>query len=944
MVKSDRCARNASALAVVALLVKPPSVTLQLFFAVLVFMELLIPEIMVPSTSVAAAASEMNKRTIPAASFNGVATTIGTTGSIVRVPRRHAGLDCRAGAGAVDLEHPTGASAGNMDLASCLKLCRNTLGCTAVTTRTANIAWQQHVHTNCYANHGARELVDGDGTTKSCFVMTLSECRSQCVLTPECTGVEWNTSPIGGGECCLRADIELEKCISGPTAAKTWALHMLVWPGRVRLPLHQRPCRRRSNVNISACDTTSEPTDTYVNVVANTLQKPQQRQHEQTTKYVTTTTTTTNTTNGSSSTAHVSVRKGDSTASPPSSFSPGQAATGFWWLTTHFAERSFMPRHWSCNTSTPNRTCTLSQLQRLLPSVRAQGYSVVNVDWPVYAGPDSLYEGFGARDYWRVDPALGTDEDWARFVSTAHQLGLRVVADFNPSYFWTGAPAFQRAMADVKRYGVPPNSVVARVSTTAADATAWSTTSGVGVGGNDSDVARTSGDDGGGGRSSMPMDSPARWFLWTENCSSTAPLQPSDANPHDGVTNGWVRSPTAGGACYYSIWGQGQPCANLAAPEWQAELTRIVQHWVRDRGLSGFMLDAPGFYLTTTPPPLPNIVTAATTTATNTSAAPAAAAAAAAAAKNTLPTYYSKSEDPLSGLHDDLTRALIRRVIVEPAHALGAAVFGETYNLGRPPLTKMLDGGRNTDMPNTGNGGDGYPGFPGRLHALVVDQNATGLETLLSTTVDVLAGWTGGGVRTEPDARGPAPVAALKAAVTALTGSYYVVRMGPYCSSPYHSYGPPSSGDEWPGGCFGKWVGATPAVAATLKALPGAPALHPGTPRRVLRVNKATTYAALRLPAVAIEWGDSHSAAAGNLCEEGAIIVFNFAATPQEVQVDLSNTPVARPQVASDIIDPQAAVTPISASTALWHIKVAGYGWRALSVQLVGCGGSLSDG
>ncbi len=64
---------------------------------------------------------------------------------------------------------------------------------------------------------------------------------------------------------------------------------------------------------------------------------------------------------------------------------------------------------------------------------------MVNLDWPVEASPDSLYEGglnpssgfntnpntntkycsnlttdlgFGAKDYFKVDPLLGTDEDW----------------------------------------------------------------------------------------------------------------------------------------------------------------------------------------------------------------------------------------------------------------------------------------------------------------------------------------------------------------------------------------------------------------------------------------------------------------------------------------------------------------------------------------------------
>ena len=60
---------------------------------------------------------------------------------------------------------------------------------------------------------------------------------------------------------------------------------------------------------------------------------------------------------------------------------------------------------------------------------------------PVEASPDSLFEGFGAKNFTNVDPKLGTPEEWLAFVADAHGRGLKVVADFNPSYFWTGVSA-----------------------------------------------------------------------------------------------------------------------------------------------------------------------------------------------------------------------------------------------------------------------------------------------------------------------------------------------------------------------------------------------------------------------------------------------------------------------------------------------------------------------
>lgn len=684
--------------------------------------------------------------------------------------RRHAGLDCKNGTGAVDLENPPGSSLGLMGLDECLARCRTTPNCTGVTTDVVNLTWVEHKGVNCYAGHGATELIDGDGTVDSCFVMTLAECRSQCVLTPGCTGIEWNSS-----NCCLRSNIELADC---DTDSEPWSLHQLV--GRAVLPPSRRPCRRRSSIDIGQCDSYSEGTDTYV--IDELPREP-------------------------------------------------------WWLTTNFAERSFMPRHWSCNISTPNKTCTLRELTAMLPSVQEQGYTVVNIDWPVEASPDSLYEGFGAKDYWNVDPALGTDDDWTAFVADAHARGLRVVADFNPSYFWTGAPSFQQAVKDVAQYGLDR----------------------------------------------LPVDSPARWFRWTRDCDAGSMVQPPDAHPKDGVTNAWVRSPAAGGACYYSIWGTGQPCGDLASPEWQAELTRIIEHWVTDRGLDGFMLDAPGFYLAAPP----------------------------------------SAGNPISGLHDSIIGAAIRKAIVEPAHALGAAVFGETYNLLRPSTNKMLDGGRNTDMPNKGNGGDSYPGFPGLLHGMVVAGDASKLEALLQRTVDVLGGWSGGAVRTEPDSRGDAKVAGLKAAVTALVGTYYVVRMGNDCHSPYPSYPKPSPGDEWPGGCFGSWAGAD-AVSSTLKALPSTMALRPGSPRLALNVSSGGkgVYAALR----------TTTRSPSQACNKtAAVIAFNFASSATTMGVELKDSGIVAPQTTRDIINGKPG--PAVPSSGPWKISLPAYGWTALEVQ-----------
>ena len=157
----------------------------------------------------------------------------------------------------------------------------------------------------------------------------------------------------------------------------------------------------------------------------------------------------------------------------------------------------------------------------------------------------------------------------------------------------------------------------------------------------------------------LPAKSPARWFRWAAKCPG-AIQQPPDANPQNGFTDGWVYSPVAR-ACYWSVWGVGQPAGELTKPEWRAELTNIFSYWVTEMGLSGFMLDDPSAYL----------------------------------------AAHNQADNQKNDL---LVSRYVRDVIVEPMHQLGAAVWGEMYDFQRATTAKMLDAGRNTDMP------DGTPG------------------------------------------------------------------------------------------------------------------------------------------------------------------------------------------------------------------------------------------
>lgn len=169
--------------------------------------------------------------------------------------------------------------------------------------------------------------------------------------------------------------------------------------------------------------------------------------------------------------------------------------------------------------------------------------------------------------------------------------------------------------------------------------------------------------------------------------------------------------------------------------------------------------------------------------------------------------------------------------------------------------------------------------------------------------------------------------AGQKAAVTALVGCYYVVRMGaPNCTSPLPGYGPSPSGDEWPGGCVGKWTGAD-RVKTTLHALRSAhshPGLLPGSLRVVLPLASGGkgAYAALRYQATA----------AGT--KQGVVIVFNFSHRPSNITIDIQRTLIASGQSTVDLIQGGMG-PPVRPHATSWVVSVEGHGWKAIAVTLV---------
>lgn len=146
----------------------------------------------------------------------------------------------------------------------------------------------------------------------------------------------------------------------------------------------------------------------------------------------------------------------------------------------------------------------------------------------------------------------------------------------------------------------------------------------------------------------------------------------------------------------------------------------------------------------------------------------------------------------------------------------------------------------------------------------------------------------------------------------------------------------PGTGDEWPGGCFGKWVGAD-GVASTLRAVHGNAALRPGTPRQrlALAYGGTGTYAALRTALqLDLQPPRSNSSSGGSGSRVGVVIVLNFGANAATTGVDLNGTGVQAPQAGIVNLIDGTPGPPIGAAASPWQIRLPAQGWAAFNVTL----------
>lgn len=192
-----------------------------------------------------------------------------------------------------------------------------------------------------------------------------------------------------------------------------------------------------------------------------------------------------------------------------------------------------------------------------LDRIKAQGFQVIEI----FAPAEGLfaYNGLDTKDHYRIDPELGTMDDFRRLIRMAHSRGIAVVIFHNVGYHSVEAPDWLEA-CDLKKSGKT------------------------------------------GGK--------AEWFIWADRADAPPPF-PNDTYfhtfysgpaPRKPPTWGWQFSERAG-SYFWSRWEAklkdggrvGLPADDWRSEEWPQEAARILRAWM-ETGIDGVLVDAPGAY------------------------------------------------------------------------------------------------------------------------------------------------------------------------------------------------------------------------------------------------------------------------------------------------------------------------------------------------------------
>ena len=189
---------------------------------------------------------------------------------------------------------------------------------------------------------------------------------------------------------------------------------------------------------------------------------------------------------------------------------------------------------------------TLRDIIDALDRVQEWGFDAIEVFAPYHGGKE--YAGLDVKDYYRVDPAIGTMDDFLELVDRCHERGLAIIAFLNLGYGAMDFPVFLRACDDVRAGIRSPET---------------------------------------------------HWFLWSD--TGTEELDKSLAPHFMNDTHGhWTYSDRAGK--YYWVKWQGTggdvelPQFNFGDPLLQDEIRRVVAFWM-ETGVDGMIIDAVNWYI-----------------------------------------------------------------------------------------------------------------------------------------------------------------------------------------------------------------------------------------------------------------------------------------------------------------------------------------------------------
>jgi len=191
------------------------------------------------------------------------------------------------------------------------------------------------------------------------------------------------------------------------------------------------------------------------------------------------------------------------------------------------------------------------ELSRQLDEIKSQGIQAIEIFAPAWG--HAAYNGLDTVDPFRIDPDLGTMQDFRRAVRMAHSKGLAVVVFINLGYVAHDAPAWIEAQRE---------------------------------------------------KAASKDTGKVHWFLWSDKAGAPPPPAQEDIyvsakdRERDKAYWGWYWSSIAH-TYFWSRWKangpEGKviplPQANWGDPSWRQHAAKIVRFWM-NTGIDGMLVDA----------------------------------------------------------------------------------------------------------------------------------------------------------------------------------------------------------------------------------------------------------------------------------------------------------------------------------------------------------------